>query len=216
MLNLNRNWIASTALLVAGLTLTQASIAPRQSHAIVAIASGGTAVPALIVIGAGAAVFGGSVGLMKYCGSGFHGGGTGKCSRGVTIVSIFSFLPMFWSIPTVLVGLVFLDESGAPTPNFKPISPELAQEAGIPAREMRAFNKPNQLDRTNSVSESIARGFAENNITDAESGMAYSHDEWTEAHARGLISTDAFNALTKLSDYAYKKAQAQAQEQAAN
>jgi hypothetical protein len=204
MLNLNRNGKASIALLVAGLTLSQASLAPRQSHAIIAIASGGTAIPALIVLGAG--VGGVGIGLALATGP-FTGLIVVPSYVGVNAQTGIGVGLSAAGLLALLAGLVMLDESGVPTPNFQSLTLAKAQEAGISSQEMRAFNR--QLDRTNSVSESIARGIAQGKIADANVAVQYAHGEWVEAHERGLISADAYTALNKLSAHAVQKAQAQ-------
>jgi hypothetical protein len=205
MLNLNRHFKTSTALLVAGLTLTQVSLAPRQSHAILAIGSAGAAVPALVVMGASAAVFGGTQALQKHCGGALRAP-TGKCSAALVSLSDISFIPMALSFSTFFAALVFLDESGAPTSDFRALTPDLAQEAGISAKGMRAFNR--QLDRINSVSESNARGIAQDNISDEDSAVQYAHRGWIEAHERGVISNEAFIALGQLSDHVVQMSKA--------
>jgi|GEM_PF-7043866 len=199
MTSIKRNWKATTAMLALGLTLSQASLMPQQSHAIVAIASGGTAVPALIVFAAGAiAIPVGAHILLRnpVC---------IECS-GNPYIGISGFALFAAGAAAFLTGIVMLDESGAPTPDFQKLTPAKAQEASIANGEMRSFNR--QLDRINSVSESIARGFASKQIVDAKVAVEYARSEWTEAHERGLISNDAFSALTKLSAKAVQQAQA--------
>lgn len=210
MTSIKRNWKATTAMLALGLTLSQASLMPRQSHAIVAIASGGTAIPALIVLGAGALVTGAELQLL---GAALCAGLDGRhCGRGGLLGPVLGRLGMAnlvilpVGVLAVLTGLVMLDESGAPTPDFQKLTPAKAQEASITNGELRAFNR--QLDRINSVSESIARGFASKQISDAKVAVEFAHSEWTEAHERGLISNNAFSALTKLSAKAVQQVQA--------
>lgn len=182
------------ALLVAGVTAGQAAFAPRQSQAVVAVLSGGTAIPALIVLGAGALAAGGGAAIFVTEGSNEV---NGKAAGAVLGVS---------GVLAILTGIVLLDESGAPTPDFQILTPAKAQEAGIAPRQMRGFNR--QLDRINSVSESIARGIAQKKITDAQAALQYVHGEWVEARESNLISSDAFAALNALSAHSYQQLKA--------
>jgi hypothetical protein len=192
---------APIAFLVAGLTLTQATLAPRQSHAIASIGSGVGIVPALIVMGAGAGVAGAGFGFdavakkskwADFCYDGImawdqcrHQGLVGAASMG-----------QFVGIAAILFGVLILDDGGAPTPDFQQLTPAKALEFGISGPEVASFN--HQLDRINAVSESIARDIAARSNDTVETATYYAHSEWMNAKRLGLISANALSALRKM------------------
>lgn len=189
------NKMPVVALLVAGMIGGQSIVAPRQSHALVFAASGGTALPALILLGAGAAAT---------VGGGFLFVEDPKWSNmGPGALGVTGAVTAFTGIFAILSGIILLDESGAPTPDFQPLTPAKAEAAGIAPREMRGFNR--QLDRINSVSESIARGVAQKNFTDTQAALRYVHGEWQAARDNNFISNDAFAALSALSTHSYQE-----------
>lgn len=178
------------ALITAGVMACQSTLAPRPSHALVAALTGGTAIPALIVIGAGTvAVPGAWWWAVSPSGTGIYSWAEAELV----------------AVGAILVGLVLLDESGAPTPDLTRISPAEAQGGGISPSGMHAFNR--ELDRINSVSESIARGIADHRITQARDAVAFARSEWSTAHEQGLISDAAYSALTKRGDTTAARAQ---------
>ena len=175
------------ALIIAGVMACQSALVPRPSHALVAALTGGTAIPALIVIGAGtvAVPLGGALTQwLDIWGLGYY-----------EIISVAD----------ILMGLIMLDQSGAPTPDLAKISAAEAQAGGIAPGEMHAFNR--ELDRINSVSESIARGIADHRITQARDAVEFARSEWSTAHEQSLISDAAYSALKKRGDVAATRAQ---------
>lgn len=195
--NLKRFNKAPIALLMAAIATGQAVVIPRQSHAIVAVVTGGAAVPGLIVLGAGLALV--PAGLIVARGNhpdeprsapAFFAGAIGALT----------------GLGAVLAGIVILDESGAPTPDFQEITADEAFAAQITSQEMRAFNRPSALERVNAVSESIARGIADRKISDPREAMDFAHSEWSAAHEGGIIGDLVYSALTKRGAHALEKA----------
>lgn len=190
---------STVALLAAVLMLSQATLAPRQSKAVVAAVTGGAAVPALIVLGAGAAVTGLGVALLSSLGPGFGD----ACDNDGCALEVMA--PAGLGLLGVLVGIILLDDSGAPTPDFQAISSDEAQAAQIAPAEAKAFNR--SLERINAVSESIAREIADHKIRTTREALELANAEWDKVHDDGLIGDLAYAALTKRGALAIRKAQ---------
>jgi hypothetical protein len=203
-MNLLRTPYSAMALLVAGLTFTQASLQPRYSRAFTAVASGGSLVPALVIIGA-SPLLGGAIGAGVAVLTSATCSPSG-CRKNQAMASGLG-TALVISLIGVIYGLVVLDESGAPTVDLQPLTPETARENGISEAGTRIFNR--HLDRINSVSESIARGLSEIGITETDASLEYIHSGWAAAEAQGIISGEARAVLQILAEKTLQKASTQ-------
>ncbi|MGK5084206.1 hypothetical protein WDW37_12995, partial [Bdellovibrionota bacterium FG-1] len=93
----------------------------------------------------------------------------------------------------LLVGVIMLDDRGAPTTQMAPMTEQERLEIGATPAGMRAFNRA--LGRMNGVSESIARQIADQRITDSDVALRLIHDQWAEAAHDGVISELAYSTL---------------------
>lgn len=175
---MHSKWVSLVAVLAIALTAGQATLAPRPAHALAAVLTGGTAVPALVLLGAGAVAM--------------PLGGYVLTSPPPEIEGLYIFIGGLFS---AFIGLVMLDESGTPTPDFRAISFEEARTLEITSGERNAFNR--QLDRINATSESIARELAGRGFKNARKAIDFARSEWSAAHERGEIGDAAYTALIR-------------------
>jgi hypothetical protein len=199
--------LPAVAALVATLTFGQAALAPRQSHAIVAVATGGAAAVPLIVFGAGALSTTAGLAIATPAGV-FYG--TFFLAQSPAI--LFKLPALGWGtvltwagLGALLTGLIMLDETGAPSPDFQPLSDAEIDAAHILPEEARAHDR--QLDRINSVSESLARDLAELKLEDPNEALRYVAEGWAKACNGGMLNKRACAAVVKRGALALRKAQ---------
>jgi len=102
--------------------------------------------------------------------------------------------------PVGLLGLILLDDQGGvPNAEFTSIDTQNAEKLTLNSAEQIAFNS--ELAEINAVKESlIAEGSQalEAGKVSAEQMDAFMNEGWANAARDGLISQDAFAALTKV------------------
>ncbi|MGK5085146.1 hypothetical protein WDW37_17805 [Bdellovibrionota bacterium FG-1] len=173
----NKSFIRLALALTLMTFITTQAIAPRRAQAALALSSVGI-VPALIVLAAASPIIG--VGI------------------GVSVQELSHAKPrpsylITQTIIAVLIGLVVLDDQGAPTSQMAKMSEPEMKKIGATAIQMKAFNR--SLDRINGVSESIAKNIAAQNLTNASDATRLAHEQWTMAVTDGVISEKAYSAL---------------------
>ncbi|MGK5082103.1 hypothetical protein WDW37_02270 [Bdellovibrionota bacterium FG-1] len=183
------------ALTLASMGLTQVAF-QRPAHAIIAGATAGAAIPALVVLGASLIGTAGGAGLVTLGIS--TGRECGDCTAPDTLIYGGGILTI-GGVIGILVGVVMLDQTGSPTLQFRPLDSLTATERGILPAEQKAFNR--QLQRINGISETIAQKFADPKITDANQALRLADEIWKQACHDQQISALACSALSKNSQH---------------
>lgn len=173
--------------LIMSAVLSQVTV-PRPARAFLTLGTGGGALAAVVILGAGSgSLMAGNV-------------VAGKERSRPALSEKPGFGLKLAGILGIMAGIVVLDDTGAPTPRFRELGPELAASAGLTPTQRRAFNRDRH--RLNAVAESIAHELAAAGPIGLEQALGISRARWREARQANVIRTDeAFQALEAVSAY---------------
>lgn len=184
-------------IVLATLFTSSALVSTRSAHAFVAGATAGSAIPGLVVVGAGLLAVGGGAAVLFSS----DGSSPGSSAEGVLIESALLGVP---GVIAALVGIILLDEKGQVSAKYVPLTSKQAIQAGLSAAELKAYS--DDLDTINAVAELVASDLADSQ----QLTLSYSQAQW-KIHAqefgadRSPELRDAFSAAQKTSLFSIKR-----------